>query len=212
VVHPTAVTGLVQKKVMAAANIKTPIIPEADYYLTGVNYHLMYGLFGTPLITYPIAVQGETQAAEGSGAGWEDVYSSFVASDAEVGTYISWGRGRDIFKRWPGDVADGHDWNLETARDYRFDIGASGVAHWTCIMWVTYHSMTFPKTIAVTGSGGGTVTINVRRATYEAGTLVWTGTRVGDGNVTATLMDDIDTKFTEARESDTLVGRSGNWT
>lgn len=208
---PYETGGLVQKKVKAAAGIKTPIIPEANYYLTGVSLWMVCLTSGTAAGSLALAAHGEVQASEGEGAGWETLYSALYSSDAEVGPSICVARSRTSFKRWPADEMGG-PLDIETARDYRFDCNVSAAIIFQAVNWVTYHSMTFSKVITVSGSGGGTVTVNVRRATYEPGTLVWSGTRVGDGTVTATLADDVDTKFTEARENDTLVGRSGNWT
>lgn len=209
---PYATGGLVQKKVVTAATTKVPVIPESTYYLIGVNYWIPTMTSGTASGTLALAWQGEVQAAEGDGAGWEGLYTSLFESDAEIGPSINWGRGRGTFKRWPGDIADGHNLDIETSRDYRSDCNVSAAIIPMAVMWLTYHTMTFTKVITISGSGGGSVTVNVRRSTYESGTLLWTGSRTGDGTVSATLTDDIDTKFTEAYETDVLVGRSGNWT
>lgn len=208
---PYETGGLVQKKVKAAAGVRTPIIPETNYYLSGVSLWLASMTSGTAAASLSLVVLGEVQAAEGDGAGWETLYSALYTSDAEVGPFLGVVRSRTSFQRWVGDEMGG-PLNIETARDYRFDCNVSAAIIFQAVNWVTYHSMVFSKTITVSGSGGGTVTVNVRRAAYEPGTLLWTGTRVGDGTVTATLMDDTDTKFTEVRETDVFVGRSGNWT
>lgn len=208
---PYETGGLVQKKVKAAAGIKTPIIPETYYYLTGVSLWMTCLTSGTASGSLAIAAHGEVQSTEGDGAGWETLYSALYSSDAEIGPSICVARSRTSFKRWPSDEMGGQ-LDIETARDYRFDCNVSAAIIFQAVNWVTYHSMTFSKVITVSGSGGGTVTVNVRRAAYEPGTLVWSGTRSGDGTVTATLLEDIDSKFTEARENDNLVGRSGNWT
>lgn len=208
---PYATGGLVQKKVITAATTKTPVIPESNYYLTATSYWIANLLSGTAAGSLAFSLHAEVQAAEGDGAGWEPLYSALFASDAEVGPVLSVTRSRTSFKRWVGDESGG-PLDIETARDYRFDCNVTAAIIAQVVCWTTYHTMTFPKTIDVTGSGGGSVTVNVRRATYEPGTLLWTGSRTGDGTINATLMEDIDTKFTEAREDDTHVGRSGNWT
>lgn len=208
---PYETGGNVQKKVKAAAGIKTPVIPETYYYLTGVSLWLACMTSGTAAANLAIAAHGEVQAAEGDGAGWEPLYSALYSSDAEIGPFLCVARSRTAFKRWVGDNSGG-PLDIETARDYRFDCNVSAAIIFQAVNWVTYHTMTFSKVVNVTGSGGGSVTVNIRRAEFEPGTLLWTGSRTGDGTVMATLVDDIDTKFTEAREDDTHVGRSGNWT
>lgn len=210
---PYATGGLVQKKVQAAASTKTPIIPEADYYLMAVSYVLLCQTSGTAAGNLALVFNTETQAAEAEGAGWRELYSALFATDAEIGFTISYARGRTEFKRWPGDP-DPDRLNVETARDYRFDTNVTASLIWQSYLMLTHNSITFNKTIAVTGSAGGTVTVNVRRAAGEdkEGMLLWTGTRSGDGNVTAVLFEDTSIKFTETRETDALVGRSGNWT
>ncbi len=208
---PYETGGLVQKKVKAAAGTKTPIIAESDYYIIGASYWIAFLTSGTAAGALSIVFQGEVQSTEGAGAGWEPFYTALWSSDTEIGPNICVARARDSYKRWPGDIAGG-GLDIETARDYRFDCNVTAAVIPMAVAWVTYHTMTFPKVITISGSGGGTVTVNVRRTTYESGTLLWTGTRTGDGTVTATLMDDIDTKYTEARENDSFVGRSGDWT
>ena len=44
------------------------------------------------------------------------------------------------------------------------------------------------------------------------GMLLWSGTRTGNGTVTAVLFEDASTKFTESYEDATHVARSYNWT
>lgn len=208
---PYATGGLVQKKVVTAASTKTPIIPETDWYLLACDYELKLLTSGTAAANLTIAWQGEVQAAEEAGAGWRDFFTGLYSSDAEVGPSLAFARGRDDFKRWAGDL-DSDRLDIETARDYRLDTDVTAALVGQVVMWVTYSAMTFSKVITISGSGGGTVTVNVRWKSHDNGTVVWTGTRVGDGTVTATLFENTDTKFTEARESDVLVGRSGDWT
>lgn len=210
---PYETGGLVQKKVKAAAGIKTPIIPETEHYLMGVSYVANIATSGTGSANLALNICCEVQAGESEAAGWRPLYSSLFATDAERGYSLSFVRGRNEFKRWTSDP-DGDRIEIETARDYRLDTNVTAGVIYQVYMLLTYNSITYNKTIAVTGSAGGTVTVNVRRAEGEdnAGILLWTGTRTGDGNVTAVLFEDTSVKFTEVRETDALVGRSGNWT
>lgn len=207
---PNATGGLVQKKVVTAASTKTPIIPEANYYLMAVDYVLVFLTSGTAAGSLAIAWQGEVQAGEEDAAGWRAFFAGLYASDAEVGPSLSFARGRDDFKRWPTDP-DVHRLDIETARDYRLDCNVTAALIGMATLWVTYASMTFDTVITVTGSGGGTVNVTVRWKDHDPGTPLWSGSRVGDGTVTATLFENTDTKFTEMRETDALVGRSGDW-
>lgn len=208
---PNATGGLVQKKVVTAASTKTPIIPEANYYLMAVDYELLFQTSGTGAANLAIAWQCEVQSGEEDAAGWRCLFSGLFSTDAEIGVSLAYARGRDDFKRWPTDP-DTHRLDVETARDYRLDTNVTSALIGMATMWVTYSSMTFDTVITVTGSGGGTVNIAVRWKDHDFGTPVWTGSRVGDGTVTATLFENTDVKFTEMRESDALVGRSGDWT
>lgn len=210
---PYETGGLVQKKTKAAAGVRTPIIPETDHWLLAVSYTLITQTSGTASASQALCFNCEVQSTEAEQAGWRNLYSSVFSSDAEIGYTICFARGRTEFNRWAADP-DTSRLDIETARDYRFDCNVNSGLIWQGYMMLTYNSITFNKTIAVTGSGGGTVTVNVRRAAGadNEGMLLWTGTRSGDGNVTAVLFEDTETKFTEVRESDVLVGRSGNWT
>lgn len=212
-VLPYETGGLAQKKTKAAAGIRTPIIPETNYYVMAVSYVLMTQTSGTTSSNLALTFQCEVQSGEAEGAGWRAIYSALYSTDAEIGNSIMFARGRSEFKRWPSDP-DTSRLDVETARDYRFDVNLNNSTIWQGYMLLTYNSITFSKTIAITGSGGGTVNVSVRRAGGEdnEGMLLWSGSRTGDGNVTATLFEDTSLKFTETRENDTLVGRSGNWT
>lgn len=208
---PYETGGLVQKKVKAAAGIKTPIIPETDFYITGYSYWLALQTSGTAAGTLGVAFNGEIQAAESQAAGWKNFFSTFIETDAEVGPSITWCRARDDYRRFTADF-DTDRLDPETARDLRLDCNVNAALIGQAVAWVTYYALPKTKVITVTGSSGGTVNVAVRWKDYHGGDKVWSGSRVGNGTVTATLFEDTDTKFTEVRESDALVGRSGDWT
>lgn len=210
---PYATGGLVQKKVQAAASTKTPIIPETDYYLMAVSYQLVFSTSGTAAGSLALVMNCEVQASEAEAAGWRALYSAIFETDAEIGYTLSFCRGRTEFKRWANDPDTGR-LNIETARDYRFDCNLNAAFIPQAYMLLTYNSITFSKVITVTGSAGGTVTVNVRRAAGQdnEGMLLWSGTRSGNGTVTATLFEDATTKFTESSEDATHAARSGDWT
>jgi hypothetical protein len=70
----------------------------------------------------------------------------------------------------------------------------------------TYHAITYSVSGTVSGSAGGTVTLNLCRA--NTGERVLTTTRTGNGTYTFTWYDDTENVFVEARESGALIGRS----
>lgn len=205
---PWETGGNVQRKVKSPT-ATTPAIAEANYFIMAASYWLVLQTSGTAVGNLAVTMNAEVLSGEAEGAGWRALYSALFASDAEIGPSISFARGRTEFKRWPLDP-DTSRLDIESARRYRFDVNLNRGCSWQCVAWVTYSAITFSKSIAITGTGGGTATVNVRRA--STGEVVWSGSRVGDGSVTATLYEDTDTKFTEVRVSDLLVGRSGDWT
>jgi hypothetical protein len=71
---------------------------------------------------------------------------------------------------------------------------------------ITYHSITYTVSGTVSGSSGGTVTLNLHRAT--SGEKILSTTRTGNGTYTFTWYDNTEDLFVEARESGTLLGRS----
>jgi len=106
--------------------------------------------------------------------------------------------------------------NPETGRTWRL-ITDGMTDNWLLETWLTYHSVTFSKTSAISGSGGGTVNWRLcynGAASYvlSPGEKVASGSRSGDGNVTLTWYDDTESMFVEAYEDASHVGRSYNFT
>ena len=185
------------------------IIPETNYYMTAIGARLITLLSGT-VVPAGFSIGVEKLAAEG-GVEWEQVYVDITQTDAEIGTFYAWSQSKSIFKRWPGDP-DSERIDAETNRRWRANLpqpAATGTSGWIGLSQLfTYHTITYTVSGTVSGSSGGTVTLNVHRAT--SGEKVLSTTRTGNGTYSLTWYDDTENLYVEARESGTLLGRSDN--
>lgn len=178
-------------------------IPNANYWLTGAGFKL--------LIWQSTAANGltfdvEVLPGEAKGAGYMDIYTDVMQTDAERGCTLTHMRGRDVFKRYPQDP-DPDRLNIETARDYRF---FSGATSGNGMMWmVTYHGISYTTTLTIEGSAGGTIDIDVFRSDTDE--KVFATSRVGNGTVDITWYDNTIPCYAVARESDALLMRSANF-
>ena len=202
--QPHATGNLVQR--LQRVPTITPIIPEAAYWLSGLVYEIVLGMFNSTPVALGLTVLCEEQPGEGEGAGWRPIYTGFLVSDTESGTFITYGRARDDFKRWGAD-ADTSRLDIETARDYRFDCSATGMAMWQMVSFVTHHAITYQIAGNITGSAGGTVTIDAHDAN---GIEIGATSRVGNGAYSITWYDNTSPVYVEAYEDGTHIGRSDN--
>jgi hypothetical protein len=209
IIQPHSTGNLVQRRQITPAT--TPIIPETNYWLSGLSYQLILMTSGTGSANLSIAFQCEVQSGEAEGSGWRGLYSALYATDAEVGPSLAFCRARSEFKRWPGDT-DTSRIDIETARDYRFDANVTAATFWQAAALVTYRTITFSIAGDITGSSGGTVTIKAHVAdeagNLSKGTEIGETSRVGNGAYSLTWYDNTVDVFTEAWESSTLIGRS----
>ena len=205
--------GLLQNGTAAATSNYTiaatsPQIPETDYFLTAL---------GTQMIVQPanaVAPSGytvlvERLAAEG-GVEWEPAYIDSSQTDPEVGTYVMYSQMRTMFNRFPGD-ADVKRFDLETNRRWRMHInGSTAVTAWTSLnVLFTYHTITYAVADTISGFSG-TVNLGLHRSdsnTSQAGELVKTTSRSGDGGFALSWYDDTEPLYISAN-SGTTVGRS----
>lgn len=188
----------------------TPAIPETNYYISALGVHLGFMNNGTNIVSTP-SFNIERTVAEG-GLLWEAGYSDAGILDTEVGYNESWSQVRDFFRRWKGDpIAERMD--LEISRRYNLFIPNQSAAA-TAVFWETfqlymsYHSITYNVSGTISGSAGGTVTINA----YRTGSrdLIYSTSRVGDGAYSFTWYDNITEIYIEAYEDATHNGRSKN--
>ena len=207
----TVFWGLLQNGTAAAANnwdvaATSIIIPEASHYITAIGSRLITLLSATTPGGISIAI--ERLSAEG-GIQWERIFGDIKQTDAEIGTFYSWSQSKFLFKRWPNDP-DSDRIDAETNRRWRINLpqpAATNASGWVGASQIfTYHSITYTVSGTVSGSSGGTVTLNLHRAT--SGEKVLSTTRTGNGTYSFTWYDNTEDLFVEARESGTLLGRS----
>lgn len=179
-------------------------IPETSYYIVTAGFTFYQWMQSA---SASIGLVVGYLAGEGRGAGYNDIYTDAYQADNERACSIVWMRGRDAFKRFPTDP-DTERMDLESARNYRLFTSANSSSG--LMSTVTYHSITFTVSGTISGSAGGTVTINTYRSdTHE---LMNTTTRVGNGTYSFTWYDDTIPLFTEAIEGTVRYGRSTNAT
>lgn len=203
-------TGAASLNMITTAS--TPAIPETNYYISALGIHLGFMNNGANVVSTP-SFNIERTVAEG-GLLWEAGYSDAGILDTEVGYNESWSQVRDFFRRWKGDpIADRMD--LEISRRYNLYIPNQSAAA-TAVFWETfqlymsYHSITYTVSGTISGSAGGTVTINV----YRTGSrdLIYSTSRVGNGAYSFTWYDNLTELYVEAYEDATHIGRSQNAT
>lgn len=208
--YATGFTGTSSSRVQVTSST-TPIIPETDYYLRGLGYYITMMTNGATAANFGFAMLAEVQATESEGAGWRALYSCMYESDVEIGPSICIARARDDFKRWPQDP-DTNRLDIETDRNYRYDnsliVSATAGVILQCMAVVTYTSITFAIAGTISGSGGGTVTIDAHR--ISDGLEIGATTRVGDGAYTIPWYDDVAEVYGEAYEDGAHIGRSAN--
>jgi hypothetical protein len=206
--HGTAVNAIT-----AVSGLTSLAIPETSIF---------YNCFGVEITSMTNGAAGQfalsfqVQRLTGAEGGykWDDLYRDGTYTPAKTGHYIYYGYNKNIFIRWTGDVGDTTDGLMridpEVAHRYRFN-NMVGCATFNYISFLfTYHAITFTVSGTVSGSAGGTVTINMCNAT--TGEIVQTTSRAGNGAYSFTWYDNTANVFCEAREDTTHVGRSDNGT
>lgn len=200
-------TGAAVQSVITTAD--APDIPETGYYIVALGLVLEYFLAtilsnfspGAPSITI------ERLVAEG-GLQWERGYADGGISDSEVGQFYAIGQVKSLFTRWPDD-ADSTRIPVETARRYRVTVpGANATTAFInkLALSLTYHSITYTVSGTISGSSGGTVTINLHR--LSTGEKILSTSRVGNGAYSFTWYDNTEEVYVVATESASLRGVS----
>lgn len=189
-------------------------IPETSYWLSGYGLRYMQCYVASATATIKMDILRTTGDNPDAGSS-----EAFFVRVATMGTRMGvieyvMGLGH-MFYRFGSDPTLKR-FNPETARSWRFHTPV-GATNTQLQAWATYHSITFDKTSAVTGSGGGTVNWRLcynGASSYllQPGEKVASGTRSGNGNVTLTWYDDTESMFVEAYEDSSHVGRSYNFT
>jgi len=178
-------------------------IPETNYYITAIGTLNEVMLNNTGTFAGYTALF-ERLSAEG-GPQWIAAYCDISMNDPEVGLLVMVSQIKANFKRFPGDQ-DADRLALETNRRWRLVCGNSETVFHCLSIYFTYHTITFSVAGTVSGSAGGTVTLDLHRST--SGERVLQTTRAGNGAFSFTWYDDTENVYVSAREDATHVGRS----
>jgi hypothetical protein len=199
------VSGAVNQE-FATANQRTPIISQADYYLSGVAWEFHSFTSTANFVNlYAEVLSGES----GKGDGWAKVKSFSHGQQAEVGWITNiCDDENDFVRKYPNDLYRPNRrnilLNIETARIYRY-VG-NAILHPSINVWLTMHNITGTVAASVSGSGGSTVNISLISA--DRNIVLDKTSRVGNGAYSFTWYDLTEQVFTEARENGVLIGRS----
>lgn len=174
---------------------------ETNYYLTGIGfYSIEWQNAASNSITFDVKVL----AGESKEAGYLDLYGDAYLGDTEQSCIVIWGSGRDIFKRFPGDMGTDRI-DIQATRLFRM---FNSTAFRQGTVWVTtYHTMT--KTVSgeivgYYGDGSG-ITVNIHRSdTHERIGQVTTS---AGGTYNFTWYDDVLPLYAVATQGG-LAGRS----
>ena len=175
------------------------ILSETNYLLQSVVFAVV--MMGTE--TGFLQLLAERGSGEGEESGWEPLGHGEVTGDLEAGLDTVYLDAVNSFRRWPGDP-DADRLDVESSRSWILNnpnVQSTGIG-----CFVTYHSITFAFAGTISGSAGGTVNINVHRA--SDGEKLGSTSRSGNGSYSFTWFDDTENLFSEAREDSTHIGRS----
>jgi hypothetical protein len=185
-------------------------IPETNYFINGAGLVFEWITTGTINPT-GVIIQVEKLSSEG-GHEWVSAYVDVNACDPEIGIHTNYAQTRSIFQRWNGDT-DASRLSLSANRRFytivpNIVLTGASVFHERLTSMVTYHTITYNVSGTVTGSNGGTVTIDLHRT--SDGQKLKTTSRTGNGAYSFVWYDNTAAVYAVARETDTYVGRSGN--
>jgi hypothetical protein len=202
--HEGAVIGDTYREI-PTTNQRTPNIPESAAFFTGIGLDLKANFTGTGTGTF-LQLLAEALSGEHDGDGWIG-FANVPPTDGEFG--MSWSLlTSNAGRAWDRWIADPEPrLNPETARKWRWN--SSHTASWSMSLIVTYHAITFSATKDVSGSGGGTVHIDLFRSDTDA--LIVSASRVGNGAYTVTWYDDTIPVYAVAYEDATHTARSANF-
>lgn len=198
-------TSTVAAAALTTVAAAAPVIAETQHTQVAIGW-LSYILEAGATNKYQLTA--ELFSGEHDGDGWYAIDSGETVTDAELGVMVQvFSASGRFFERWWADTETERA-VLETARRYRlWNLVAS---RWTSLlMVVSYHSQVFQVAGNVTDAGGGTVNLEVYRA--SDGRFLGSTSRVGNGAYTIDVPVD-DACFVEARESGSLLGRSDDGT
>jgi hypothetical protein len=184
-------------------------IPETYWFASSFGVVLTYVNSGSNVPTYT-TVEVERLSAEG-GVKWEAVNTAdAVSEDGETGIYYRFMDASNVFHRWyPEPVASRLD--PETSRRWRYTAGQNSSVLPQLSFLLTYHSITYAVNTTISGSGGGTIYVQLFRASDDE-ILRADNSRVGNGSLTSYWYDNTENVYMVAYEDSTHTGRSANGT
>jgi hypothetical protein len=209
-VHTANKTVEIRPLIFSAAGAKTgtwthdAYIPEASWFASSHGHHLCW--MGSFLHKADPSVRANW------GGEWLQSFGlGLLNKDEEAGGFWHYAA-PEWFQRWAGDAQE-----IRPGLTRIDPEAASTAAHWyigegvttphlSIGYLITYHCITFAVAGDITGSNGGTVTIDLHRA--SDGELLATTSRVGNGAFSLDWYDNTEDVFVSAYEDDTHLGRS----
>ncbi len=185
--------------------------PSSEWYRSNLGF--LTNNVALAVITTGGTVQFEVEStgSELTAGGWENQGVIGLNGDGELGWYPSGTNARaqspNDWQRWTGDPETSR---MAVTGSRRWRIISSQTGTRPLSVWTTMHNINYAVSSSISGSSGGTVTVNLHRA--ADGARLKTTSRTGNGSVAVTWYDNTEDVYLEARESDALVGRSGNGT
>lgn len=183
-------------------------IPETYWFASKFGVQITYVNSGANVP--PQTVTGVERLSGEGGIRWERIFADSVGTDGETGIWINIADASKVFKRWhPEPVSTRLD--PETSRRWRYNCGqgSSNLAQIHTLL--TYHSIYFAVNCTLGGSGGGTIYVQLLRASDDE-ILIADNNRVGNGSITSYWYDNVENVYMVAYEDDTHTGRSANGT
>ena len=187
-----------------------PVIPETSFALLNIGLEAIV-YYSAAAYCAPF-LAAEYLAGEGPADGWAG--GTFPTEfDGDTGFVYAFADLTPYFQRWASDI-DATRMVLETAsRRYALWDGLT-INHGSgAVLSVTYRAINFTLSGTISGSSGGAIDIDAYRKIGDTD-LRYVGdtTRTGNGVYSVTVYDNVDSHFSEARESGTLIGRSDDGT
>lgn len=198
VIRNLKVVGTTAASAQSLVSATAPDIPETEFFITSVGVHYLY-----TTNTTGNAAGVHVGARNDTDTEWLNVYESQGGTDPEVGIRQAFATARSVFNRWYGDIGPDRV-ALQTARRWRLTSAAASFDHLD--MYLTYHTITYTVAGTVSGSGGGTVDLDLERESTHEGVL--STSRSGNGAFSFTWYDDTEDVYVSAYEDGTHVGRS----
>ena len=185
--------------------IKVPSIPETNYHIISTGFEVINIASTTTVSNFGFTLRNQYSVSEGLTAGWKDLYTMLYNNiDSEAGTHISWLKIEDCYKSYPTDP-DTFKLDIQTSRNNQLNF--ANLNQFIMLnQYVTYNSITYTISGTISGSNGGTVTIEAYRT--DNNKLIATTSRVGNGSYSMTWYDNTIPVFVFAYESSTYKGVS----